>query len=518
MSVTVRHLNADASFLLTFSPNPQSSDPDTTSLHTPYSVLIDPWLQGASVITYKWFARTNHVVPPCINHLSEIDEPDLVIISQNKPDHCHKETLRQLRPEGKTIIAAEPGAAKAIKGWNHFDPARVFSLPKYNPQKRFSLLRFHIPPLAPGGDPGEVTIAFLPAKNYVTGLHNGIGITYQAPTAVKTIARVCTIDLPRHDQSLDNPFSPATLPPNSPSMPLSPMQARPSTADGTFASPVAIVTDDSDMSRQTSESSGSGASFSIQDSGYLSPPWSPTSKVTLQTDATYTTPGQRPITPPDSPMESTTATALNSPSLSQVHTRDSSFSSQYKPSRLNLHPQSKTHPARPRALSILWTPHGVPLSDLYPYVQHHLLPNSALPLTLLFHAFNRATNPWYFGGNIIAGGLNGIEIARALMARVWIGAHDEEKDDHGFSVKQLRVNSYEPETIRAMLYEDNEHQKSNRSLLLPLQRKQLAKHDGEKWRKHGWSCDVRDLNVGKSMTIRAGERDLVESAAKNWQK
>jgi hypothetical protein len=75
----------------------------------------------------------------------EIANTDLVIISLNKPDHCHQETPRQLWPEQKTIIAAELEAAKVIKKWNHFDPARVFGMPKCDPQK-FLLLRFFIPP------------------------------------------------------------------------------------------------------------------------------------------------------------------------------------------------------------------------------------------------------------------------------------------------------------------------------------------------------------------------------------
>jgi hypothetical protein len=75
----------------------------------------------------------------------EIADTDLIIISLNKPDHCHQETPRQLRPEQKTIIPAELEAAKVIKKWNPFDPARVFCMPKCDPQK-FLLLRFFIPP------------------------------------------------------------------------------------------------------------------------------------------------------------------------------------------------------------------------------------------------------------------------------------------------------------------------------------------------------------------------------------
>ena len=149
---------------------------------------------------------------------------NVVVVSQNKPDHCHGETLRQLRPDGKTVIAAEPGAAKAIKKWKHFDPQRVVALPKFNPRERFSSLRLSLPPLSPSGHPGEVVISFIPAKNYASGLHNAIGITYQPPTHIKTLATVSTVDLPRRTPYFHMPLSPASLPARSPPSPLSPVQ------------------------------------------------------------------------------------------------------------------------------------------------------------------------------------------------------------------------------------------------------------------------------------------------------
>ena len=507
MSVTVRHLNADCSFLLTFSPEVSPSTTDNAP-HQTYSVLIDPWLHGPSIVNYSWFAITKHNVPSSISHLSEIEEPDLVIVSQNKPDHCHKDTLHQLRPEGKTMVAAEPGAAKAIKSWNHFDPARVFGLPKYNPHKRFSLLRFHIPPLAPGGDAGEVTVAFMPAKNYMTGLHNAIGITYQAPTAFKTLARVCTFDLPKTGPVYENPFSPVTLPPSSPRMPLSPMQARPNTSDGAYEQPQATMHYAARVSDDTSEYDLPFRQHSELDANLLSP-FSPISKTYSGSSASST---MSPPTPPETPENSPLNIASGSPTISFTHTPASSFSSPHKPPPLKL---VKAHPARPRPLSVLFTPHGVPMNDVIPYVQHHLIPQSALPLTLLFHSFSRATNPWYLGGNIMAGSTNGVEIARALMARVWLSAHDEDKDDQGFSVKKLKVQCSDAESVRKLLYKD-ENERVETSRLPGLGSPKKEKRGGETWRKNGWICDVRDLGVGKSMLISAGERDLVDTAPKSF--
>lgn len=80
----------------------------------------------------------------------------------------------------------------------------------------------------------------------------------------------------------------------------------------------------------------------------------------------------------------------------------------------------------------------------------------------------------------------GAEIARALMTRCWISAHDEEKDDRGVSVKRLRVKRITAEQVRRALWEGEE---------------------GEWLKKKGWTCDVRSLNVGRDMLI-SPTRDL----------
>jgi hypothetical protein len=145
-------------------------------------------------------------------------------------------------------------------------------------------------------------------------------------------------------------------------------------------------------------------------------------------------------------------------------------------------------PGRTKALSVLYAPHGLPFADLEPYIKNYLVRLSgALPLTLLLHAFDHAQNPWYLGGNIMTGSPGGIQIAQALMARCWVSAHDEPKDDRGVSVKQLKVRRTAAEEVQKQLWEGEE---------------------GEWLRKTGWNCDVRSLGVGKEMTIGVG-RDLV---------
>jgi hypothetical protein len=524
MSVTVKHLNADSTFLLIFSPEANPRPSDLTSTGGAFLVLIDPWLNGPSIVTAPWFARTDRRIPSAIQHLSEIEEPDVVVVSQKKPDHCHKETLLQLHPEGKTVIAAEPGAAKTIKSWNHFDPAKVHGLLKYDSKHRFGRsLRLPIPALSVHGHPGELNISFIPAKNYVTGLHNAFGITYQPPTRTKTVAAIATVDLPKSTKYFHMPLTPMTLPPLSPTQSMSPLSPRPMSFDlpsrdndptGEEAEhqvkaqrapwsraskisssefllpwseePIVLADaehDTGDIVQRLltipDRSSGLDIPFHFQldPSSFKTahtlptPPYSPTP--TLATSTVPPSPVSTPMTP---------NSAIFHRRVSFIPSHQKSLSSMSTTPNLSL-----ITPARPKAISVIYSPHGLPLSDLQPYVQNHLVRlTGALPLTLLFHSFDRAQNPWFLGGNIMTGMEGGAEIARALMARCWISAHDEVKDDRGLSVKKLRVQRTSADEVRKHLW-DGEH--------------------GEWLRKKGWMCDVRSLKPGKEMLI-GPTRDL----------
>ena len=517
MSLTVKHLNADASFLLIFSPEAHPTASDLRSVNGAYTILVDPWLNGASIVSAPWFAKTVHNVAPCIQHLSEIEEPDLVVVSQNKPDHCHGETLRQLRPEGKTTIAAEPGAAKAIRKWKHFDPHRVIGLPKYNHKEKFSSLRLALRPLSHAGLPGEVVISFIPAKNYTTGLHNAIGITYQPPTHQRIFAPVSTIDLPRKTPYFHMPLSPRSLPPKSPPLPSSPRQSRPSTIDYSMQSTLTVnrpQTAGLGIDRPRLRSSRTGSSDFLP-FHQMPPVHTPLQHMpTRHTPPQLSQPSEEDLalpdfspggaydrsanvpqihepeadpapfsfmlpTPPDSP--------TSTPSVPFRHTPSASVTSQMS-SLTSYSSTSQVTPGRPRPLSVLFTPHGVPFSpDLLPYTQHHLVKLGALPLTLLLHSFDHVQNPWYLGGNIMTGSAGGVEIARGLMARCWLSAHDEAKDDRGVSVAKLKTTRMTPEEVRKKLWEGD---------------------DGEWLMKKGWSCDVRNLAVGAEMHISPA-RDLL---------
>lgn len=77
---------------------------------------------------------------------------------------------------------------------------------------------------------------------------------------------------------------------------------------------------------------------------------------------------------------------------------------------------------------------------------------------------------------------SGVEIARGLMARSWISAHDEDKDDRGVAVSKTVTRRMGVEEVMGALGEGEE---------------------GEWLRKKGWKCEARSLDVGEEMTIDA---------------
>ncbi|KAH6648516.1 hypothetical protein BKA67DRAFT_661483 [Truncatella angustata] len=185
MALTVKHLNSDASFLLSFEP--VCSDPTRGSvvIPQPFTILLDPWITGPSKIFHSKFSITTHKTPPCVASLSELPEPDLVIITQAKSDHCNEPTLRQLPASGtKTLILAEPASARLIKSWKYFDRNKIRTVEPYKDSRiagKSTTIRIAVPPVTPGGPAGEVTVSWIPQKRDIAGLHGGMGITYRPP-------------------------------------------------------------------------------------------------------------------------------------------------------------------------------------------------------------------------------------------------------------------------------------------------------------------------------------------------
>ncbi|KAI4259090.1 MAG: hypothetical protein LQ352_000884 [Teloschistes flavicans] len=419
MSLKIKHLNGDTTFLLTFSPAEQR--PASQRYGYPpgtFSVLVDPWLSGPSSMWHPKFLLSKHTVPSCITNLSHIPEPNVVLISQDKPDHCHEPTLRQLDPTSSlTNILAVPGAAKKIRGMKHFDPAQVHALPVFSTKDNESVIRFYIPPLSPGGTAGEATVAYVPAKMDVSGLHNALGITYRPPTTASSPPSVHHCPKPESRYShFSSPHAYHQFRDMPPTPPESPSQRPRSLSNST---------DPSTLSRDSSSSI---------------------------------------------PLSHTTS-ATSTPSNSHI----------FHPSHSPTHSTSSTssHLPRPaKTLSLIYSPHGLAYSPhIQTYATSHLIAQAALPLTALIHGFDRVENPWYLGGNVNAGLPGGVQIAKHLMAKTWIGAHDEDKENSGLSVLKVKIRKFGIGEVRGMVRRE--------------------------WCGGGNGCDVRNLDCGEELVIKS---------------
>ncbi|KAF2737980.1 hypothetical protein EJ04DRAFT_80418 [Polyplosphaeria fusca] len=209
MSLTVKSLNGDSAFLLTFSP--PVAPPSSPGLFPgSFTILIDPWLTGPATILSRIFSISEQKSVPCISSLKELEqEPDIILISQDKPDHCHEETLRQLPRDCQSTILATPLAARKIRSWKHFRPELVQALPKYTEGDDQTIYRLALPPFSPRGSCGEVTLTWIPASRDLSGLHHAVGITYRPPCSVLSAKPSHYLDLPLSPPA--SPGSPRTI-------------------------------------------------------------------------------------------------------------------------------------------------------------------------------------------------------------------------------------------------------------------------------------------------------------------
>lgn len=186
MALHIKALNNDTSFFLTFIPSIVSKDqkfPET--FPGAFTILIDPWIVRSAEIIGPRFSHQELVGPVCIASLDELPEPDMILVSQTQPDHCHEETMTQLSPHTESLIVGPATVARKIMGWRHFSIANIHALKRFKRGKDDAVFRVEIPPPSPAGTPGEITISLLcPKPDFSGGLHNAIGITYRAPCCV----------------------------------------------------------------------------------------------------------------------------------------------------------------------------------------------------------------------------------------------------------------------------------------------------------------------------------------------
>ncbi|KAI1107883.1 hypothetical protein F4804DRAFT_296237 [Jackrogersella minutella] len=385
MALTVKHLNSDASFLLSFEPViPEFVQGVVTR---PFTILLDPWITGPSKIFHSKISISTHIHPACISSLSELPAPpDLVIISQHKSDHCNEATLRQLPARGtNTLILAEPQAARLIKSWRYFDQEKIRTIERWEDPRltgRQSVVRVPVPSATPGGKGGEVTVAFIPQKRDIAGLHAAIGVTYRPPPTNNLMFNVPVISKP--------PTPPAT-----PSTPTT--QASVATSVNTLPVPDTL----------------------------LLPPTPPVSPHSLRS-------------------VQSASTLLPSPPRPGLNTH-------FPRATSHNHVRPATSNGTTRPVSVIFSPHGISYANLASYATSHLVAEAALPLTALLHCMDSISNPWWLGGNICAGVPTGAEIATRLGARVWISAHDGEKDVRGLATGMLKTRRWNREEVEGAL-------------------------------------------------------------------
>jgi len=206
MALTITQLNGDASFLLALEP--LGSAPTSK----PFYIVLDPWITGPSTILHSKISITTHKDRACISSLLELpDEPDLVIISQNRADHLNPATLRQLPPSGtKTTILAEPGSARTIRSWKYFDDGKVVTIPKWDNRGGPAVIRIPVPNGDVSGKPGEITVAFIPQRHDILGLHSAVAITYRPPPVIRPRGRGTILTPPATPGSSPQLVQPAT--------------------------------------------------------------------------------------------------------------------------------------------------------------------------------------------------------------------------------------------------------------------------------------------------------------------
>ncbi|KAF2236081.1 hypothetical protein EV356DRAFT_513328 [Viridothelium virens] len=143
----LHHLNADSSWLLQI-PRPASAVKHGGRLY--FNILIDPWLKGPQSDVASWFSQQWHAIDSKFGSIAEVKELaqeiekrggdtrgrhksgktgsqkalggdgtiDVVVVSHEFTDHCHKDTLLEVHPD--VPIIATKKAAELISSWSHF--------------------------------------------------------------------------------------------------------------------------------------------------------------------------------------------------------------------------------------------------------------------------------------------------------------------------------------------------------------------------------------------------------------
>ena len=314
-----------------------------------------------------------------------------MIISQHGSDHCSEQTLKHISPTAKTIILAEPSAAKVIRGWGHFHPQSVMALKRLgglhagSMTDQSSVTRIPVPPVVRGGEAGEVTVAHIPQRRDLTRLHAAIGVTYRPPPVAKQ-TRPPSSQKKKTKTSSSHTSHDGLLP-------------LPIISCG-LATPPAVPR--------------SHKSYSNLPTVFTAPPQPPGGPEGLPA----------PAPPPALPLRAARSTSTLTPASTNAPLTTSSLS----------------HVSAQRTLSVVFSPHGIAFEgNLASYATSHLVREAALPLTALLYGSDSVGSPWWLRGNVLLGEPAGREVAVRLGAVCLIPCHDRYKSTRSSARSWLRA-------------------------------------------------------------------------------
>jgi hypothetical protein len=92
------------------------------------NLLIDPWLIGTEIDGFAWFNEQWHATKP--KGIQSLGRYQAILISQPFSDHCHEETIRELK---EVPLLINPKSKKRLQ--KEFKNREMLDLPRFLEQK-----------------------------------------------------------------------------------------------------------------------------------------------------------------------------------------------------------------------------------------------------------------------------------------------------------------------------------------------------------------------------------------------
>lgn len=164
MSLTLRHLNADTSWLISYND---------------FKILLDPWFFGPQTDFFRYFSTQEHAIPSSIQDINRDlgANIDAIVISHEFTDHCHEQTLRSL--SSSIAVFATTNAFKNISRWRHFQ--YVYEIPWMDDRhpENFTLNKLS-QQHAESTMPATISVGYIPEKGFMSlsALHGATCLSF----------------------------------------------------------------------------------------------------------------------------------------------------------------------------------------------------------------------------------------------------------------------------------------------------------------------------------------------------